>query len=53
MGDQDKTFGPESVQQIVDNAPGLKRMWILEGVDYGIGTSGVPEAGLRATLTSS
>ena len=33
---------------MVDNAPGPKEFWQLEGVRHGIASIGVPEAGLQA-----
>jgi pimeloyl-ACP methyl ester carboxylesterase len=47
VGSLDRKFTPETVQEVLDNAPGATELWVLEGVDHGIGSRGVPEAGFE------
>ena len=48
LGTLDNKFTPEQVQTMMDNAPGPKEFWQLEGVRHGIANIGVPEAGYQA-----
>lgn len=45
IGSIDRTFTTRSAKELYDNAPGTKEMWVLEGVDHGLKSGGVPEAG--------
>ena len=45
-GTIDIKFPIEHVQEVYDNAPGPKDLWILEGINHGIANGGVPEASL-------
>jgi pimeloyl-ACP methyl ester carboxylesterase len=48
IGDEDRRFDWRDWERIVDNAAGPKDLWVLPGVDHGIATRGVPEAGVEA-----
>ncbi|TNE45659.1 MAG: hypothetical protein EP343_26280 [Deltaproteobacteria bacterium] len=48
IGSIDRTFTTRSAQELYDNAPGTKDFWLLEGVDHGLKSGGVPEAGFTA-----
>ena len=45
-GSVDIKFIIEHVEENYNNAPGPKDLWVLEGINHGISTGGVPEAGL-------
>ncbi len=45
VGSLDRKFTPATIQEVLDNAPGYSELWLLDGVDHGIGSRGVPEAG--------
>jgi len=45
VGSEDRKFTVETIQEVLDNAPGYTELWVLDGVDHGSGTGGGPEAG--------
>lgn len=45
-GTEDRTFPPEDIEVLVENAGGETEWWLLEGVHHGVSDGGVPEAGL-------
>ena len=45
-GSIDIKFPIEHVQEVYENAPGPKDLWVLEGINHGISNGGVPEASL-------
>lgn len=45
IGTKDRKFTVASWEEILEEAKGPKDLWVLEGVDHGIASGGVPEAG--------
>ena len=48
IGTKDRKFTVASWIEILEVATGPKELWILDGVDHGIASGGVPEAGFSA-----
>lgn len=44
IGDEDQRFAYQDWAEVIDNATGPKRLWVLPGVEHGIDGGGVPEA---------
>jgi len=45
IGTKDRKFTVASWEEILEKATGPKELWVLDGVDHGIASRGVPEAG--------
>jgi hypothetical protein len=45
VGSIDRKFPVDDLAIVLEEAPGVTDLWVLEGVDHGIGSRGVPEAG--------